>query len=52
MIYLITQDAAGSPSTAAKNFINLFDNSTNNTMSAIGTAISTATNVTLLSGVY
>jgi hypothetical protein len=52
VIYLITQDDAGSPSTPATNFINLFNSSANNTFSAIGIAIGTATNVTLLSGVY
>jgi hypothetical protein len=52
VIYLITQDATGSPSTPVAKFQNLFNLTSNNIMSAIGTAISTATGVTLLSGVY
>jgi hypothetical protein len=52
VIYLITQDAIGSPSIPVTNFQNLFNLTSNNTLSAIGTAIGTATGVTLLSGVY
>jgi hypothetical protein len=52
VIYLITQDNASSPSTAANTFISLFDTSSNNTLSSVAAAISTATNVTLLSATY
>jgi hypothetical protein len=52
VIYLITQDATGSPSTPVINFENLFNLTSNNILSAVGTAIGTATGVTLLSGVY
>jgi hypothetical protein len=39
-------------STPITNFLNMFDSSTNQIQSAIATAISAATGVTLLSGVY
>jgi hypothetical protein len=46
VIYLITQDA-GSPSTPVTNFQSLFNLSSNNILSAIATAIGSATGVTL-----
>jgi hypothetical protein len=52
VIYLITQYDTGSPSIPVTNFQNLFDSSTNSTLSAIASAIGTTTGVTLLSGVY
>jgi len=54
VIYLITQDASGTPSTPspAASFIALFNSTTNSTLTATATAIGTATGVTLSSGVY